>query len=153
VKTIEVIGIARFDYPVGAPLNDYPLDKNLGQYIQSKPLAEARAKEVGGWQIGRHEGQDIGFVPSDAYLADWKPFQAAFIHRNATIDDVYLIDGATLMLEKDQTYIATEGIWLGVRDRATGIITPHYELAYLLWSYDADGSLVIDSTGNNVRYG
>jgi hypothetical protein len=154
VKTIEVIGIARFDYPVGAPLNDYPLDKNLGQYIQSKPLAEARAKEVGGWQIGRHEGQDIGFVPTDGYLADWKPFQAAFIHRNSALDDVYLIDGATLMFEKDKTYIATEGIWAGVRDRTTGTITPPYQIPATTQSYlRTTSGYLLNATGGKIIIG
>lgn len=128
VKTLEILEIERFSYPVGAPDNDHPRDYNLGQYIQSKPAAKSRAKELGALLIGRHEVQHIGLKPNDAYLANWKPCQSAFVHRNATTDDVYLIDGDVLMFNDRRTYIATEGAWLGVRDRTTGIITKPYEI-------------------------
>lgn len=154
VKTLEILQIERFAYPVGAPDNDHPRDYNLGQYIQSKPAAKARAKELGALLIGRHEVQHIGFKPSDAYLGDWRPCQVAFVHRNATIDDVYLIDGDVLMFDDRRTYIATEGVWLGVRDRTTGTITPPYQIPTTTQSYlKTTSGYLLNATGGKIIIG
>jgi hypothetical protein len=151
IQSIDILGIARFSYPPGAPDNDHPRDYNLGKYIHSKPAAEARAKELGAMLIGRHEGQDIGFVAPDSWLGDWKPGQVAFVQRNAELDDVWLLDSTVLYCAERRTYIGAEGIWLGTR-RTNGVVSPPFEQTYFLWSFEAGGSLVIDAEGNTVRY-
>jgi hypothetical protein len=125
---VEIYGVARFEYPVGAPDNDHPRDYPSGAYIDRNQTATLRARELGALLIGRNEAQSLGFRPSDAWLADPKPLPIVAVRYNSTQQDVYMLDVAVLLLDKRRCTLGGNGIWLGRRVISTGVITPPYNI-------------------------
>jgi hypothetical protein len=129
-QAVEIFGKAQFQYPPEAPDNNHPRDFNFGFYLPSKQRAEAIAQYEGSLLIGRAETQDLAVKPTDAWLTDPRPAPVAFIRDNLadTVDQVYLLDAASLLCGLRQQYVFGSGIWLGIRDRTTGAITAPYNI-------------------------
>jgi hypothetical protein len=129
-QAVEIFGKAQFQYPPEAPDNNHPRDFNFNFYLPSNQRAEAIANYEGALLIGRAEMQDLALKPTDAWLTDPIPAPVVFIREKATdtVDQVYLLDAASLLCGLRQQYVFGSGIWLGIRDRTTGVITPPYNI-------------------------
>jgi hypothetical protein len=147
-QAIEIFGKAQFQYPPEAPDNNHPRDFNFNFYLPSNQVAQERAFVLGAFMIGRYEAQDLAFGGTDAWLADPSPAPVAFIRENATdtVDQVYLLDAASLLCGLRQQYVFGTGIWLGVRDRTTGVITAPYNIV-LDYLTDVNGDILTDESG------
>jgi hypothetical protein len=129
-QAVEIFGKAQFQYPPEAPDNNHPRDFNFNFYLPSNQRAEAIANYEGSLLIGRAEMQDLALKPTDAWLTDPIPAPVVFVREKATdtVDQVYLLDAASLLCGLRQQYVFGSGIWLGIRDRTTGVITPPYNI-------------------------
>jgi hypothetical protein len=135
VQQVEMYGEAQFQYPPDAPDNDHPRDYNVGAYLDNSGFAKLLAQQLGALLIGRNESVELGFRPSDAWIADPKPLTTIAIPYNNLEQDVYLLDVQILMMA-ERSYLGGAGIWLGRRNIATGGITPPYALKRKIIGYE-----------------
>ncbi|MGL4619456.1 MAG: hypothetical protein ACRCZS_10445, partial [Chroococcidiopsis sp.] len=124
-EPVEIFGKAQFQYPPEAPDNNHPRDFNLSFYLPSNARASEIAEYEGRLLIGRSQMQNLAVKPTDAWMTDPRPAPIAFVHQddNATTDDVYVMDSVSVLFGLRQQYVFGSGIWLGIRDRITGVIT------------------------------
>jgi hypothetical protein len=148
---VELFGKSTFQYPPLAPDNNHPRDFNLNFYLPSNTRAKEIALYEGSLIIGRTETQDLAFKPTDAWYADPKPAPVVFIHQdtNSTTDDVYLLDSASVLFGLRQQYVFGSGIWLGIRDRITGVITAPYLIQQTYLTTES-GDRLTDQQGNRL---
>ncbi|HEY9828538.1 MAG TPA: hypothetical protein V6D19_24140, partial [Stenomitos sp.] len=101
--------------------------------------------------IGRSEGQDIGCLPSDAWLADPTPFPTFFVVDEFGEQQAFIGDMPVLLLGDRACYLAVAGIWLG--QRSGGVITPPYELEvdYLAYEDGSSTDSITDEDGNLIE--
>jgi hypothetical protein len=147
-QAVEIYGQALFQYPPEAPDNNHPRDFNLGIYLPSNARAEELAQIEGALIIGRAEMQDLAFTSTDAWLTDPRPFSIIFESQgySATQDNVYLCDALSILCGLRQNYLFCSGVWLGVRDRITGVITPPYALTFAYLT-DVNENILTDENG------
>jgi hypothetical protein len=150
---VELFGKSTFQYPPLAPDNNHPRDFNLNFYLPNNTRAKEISLYEGSLIIGRTETQDLAFKPTDAWYADPKPVPVVFIHQdtNTTTDDVYLLDSASVLFGLRQQYVFGSGIWLGIRDRITGVITEPYKITFPAWKDDLD-DFITDDDGVLINF-
>jgi hypothetical protein len=148
---VELFGQSTFQYPPLAPDNNHPRDFNLNFYLPSNARAKEIALYEGSLIIGRTETQDLAVKPTDAWYADPKPAPVVFIHQdtNSTTDDVYLLDSASVLFGLRQQYVFGSAIWLGFRDRITGVITAPYLIQQTYLTTES-GNRLTDQQGNRL---
>jgi hypothetical protein len=149
-QTVDHYGQSQFEYPPTAiDALPTPRDFNFDFYLPSNARAGAIAQYEGALIIGRAEAQDLAFAPTDAWLADPRPAPVAFIRDDPadTDDQVYLMDAVSLLCGLRQQYVFGTGIWLGVRDRVSGVITAPYDLTFDYLTNEA-GDILTDEQGN-----
>lgn len=130
------------------------VEVNLGYYLTTNTeLNQAIATEQGALIYGRDFGQDIGWIITDTELTDpTGPILIAWINLNETEQDVYLINSRVTYLSTTQFYYGGAGIWLGIRDRNTGEITPPYILpvdTFLAWN--STGDLIVTESDDLIE--
>lgn len=146
----EIYAMALFNYPPDMPDNDHPRSYNCGAYLDSNRAAKFLAEALGALLIGRNEAQNLGFRPTDAWLADPVPCPWVAVERNSAEQDLYLLDTPIMVFDKRRSYLGGSGVYCGRRDRATGKITLPYELGLEIWAYDFN-SPVVDELAIPVR--
>ncbi|MFA9201959.1 MAG: hypothetical protein ACEQSC_00205 [Candidatus Nanopelagicaceae bacterium] len=153
-QPVEIFGKAQFQYPPEAPDNNHPRDFNMGFYLPSNQRAADIAQYEGALIIGRAETQDLAVKPTDAWLTDPRPAPVAYIRDKPadTVDQVYLLDAASLLCGLRQQYVFGSGIWLGIRDRTTGVITAPYNIV-LDYLTTESGDILTDEQGNLLYNG
>jgi hypothetical protein len=133
-EQVEMYGEALFQYPPDAPDNEHPRDYTVGAYLDNSRFAKLLAQQLGALLIGRNEAIELGFRPSDAWIADPKPLLTIALPYDNIEQDIYLLDVPILILA-DRSYLGGAGIWLGRRNIATGVITPPYALKRKIVGY------------------
>jgi hypothetical protein len=128
---------------------------NLGQFCPSQTEAEAIAFEQGLWMIGRYHGQNLAYPIDDAWLSNPPPpLFNLFIVDKAGVQDAYVLNSHAIFLGATESYGGGAGIWIGVRDRTTGTITPPYQIPATTQSYlRTTIGYLLNATGGKIIIG
>lgn len=127
---------------------------DLAQFCPNQTQALAIATEAGQLMIGRYHGQNLAYPITDTWLHNPpEPIFNAFVLGEDDIQDAYLLNSHALFLGETESYGGGAGVWLGIRNQTTGIITPPYEFGTSRNFLRTTEGYLLNTTGNKFVIG